>query len=195
MERSISFQKGDFYHVYNRGVNKDTIFFRDSDNQQFQRLLYVKNSSKRIDTSRVKGVPLHKIERGETLVDILAYCLMPNHFHIMLHEKEEGGISKFMGKLSTAYSMYINTKYKRTGPLVCRPFRSKYVDNDDYFKWVMSYIHANPIKLFTESNSTQTLLTYPYSSYVDYKEQLREESLILNIDALPIELGEIENLT
>jgi len=192
MERKEDFVVGSFYHIYNRGVDKKNIFRTDGDRKHFQRLLYTRNSSKRINSARVKGLPLHTIGRGDTITDVVAYCLMPNHFHLLLREKIDGGISVFMAKFSTAFSMYINTKYNRTGPLMCRPFRSKQVDDDDYFRWLFSYIHLNPVELvqpdfkeqgITHSSKTQAFLnTYPFSSYVDYFIGNREETHILTFD-------------
>ena len=72
---------------------------------------------------------------------------MPNHFHILVYENEEGGISKFMMRLLTAYSMYFNTKYERSGPLFVHPFRSTHISNESQYLWIFSYIHLNPIKI------------------------------------------------
>lgn len=189
MERKSIFTVGEFYHVYNRGVNKQNIFHTDADFKHFQRLLYTRNSKKRIDSERVKGLPLHMIDRGETIVEIIAYCCMRNHFHLLLHEIIDGGISIFMGKLGTAFSMYINTKYRRTGPLVCRPFRSRHIDSDEYFRWVFSYIHLNPIEIIqpdfkskgvaNAAKAKSFLEKYAYSSYQDYMVGERKETVIL----------------
>lgn len=194
MERNTTFLKGEYYHVFNRGINKEKIFFSTSDQNHFQKLLYTRNTLERIDSSRVKGVPLHKIKRGDTLVNILTYALMPNHFHLLLQEKEDGGISKFMGKLGTAYSMYINTKHSRTGPLMCRPFRSKHIDSDEYFRWVVSYIHMNPSELTQNGSIKDFLLKYPFSSYIDYYGSVREEKLLIEQDKLPFPSSELESI-
>mgnify|MGYP000864606035 FL=1 len=193
MERSITFLEGEFYHVYNRGINKEKIFFDENDRKHFQKLLYTRNTSKRIDTSRVKGLPLHKIDRNETLVDIVAYVLMPNHYHLIVREKTPAGISTFMGKLGTAYSMSINTKYKRTGALMCHPYRSKHINTDRYLRWLMLYVHNNPKKLSGENNQTNFLKQYQYSSYIDYFGAKRDERLILNPKTLPFPEQEIDS--
>ena len=193
MERSITFLEGEFYHVYNRGINKEKIFFDENDRKHFQKLLYTRNTSKRIDTSRVKGLPLHKIDRNETLVDIVAYVLMPNHYHLIVREKTPAGISTFMGKLGTAYSMSINTKYKRTGALMCHPYRSKHINTDRYLRWLMLYGHNNPKKLSGENNQTNFLKQYQYSSYIDYFGAKRDERLILNPKTLPFPEQEIDS--
>ena len=105
----------EYYHVYNRGVEKRTIFIDDVDHKRFMALLYLCNSQKNVhvQTLREEKQEVYSVDRGHTLVSIGAYCLMPNHFHVLCKEKEEGGISKFMGKLCTAYAMYFNKRYKR----------------------------------------------------------------------------------
>jgi len=191
MERSLTYLPNNYYHIYNRGINKREIFFDKNDWKHFQTLLYTRNSTKRIDSTRVKRLPLHKIDRGETIVDLAAYVLMPNHFHLLLKEKVEGGISSFMGKLGTAYSMYINTKYERSGPLMCRPYRSKYIDSDEYMRWVLSYIHMNPVK---KNPNISQLNNYHYSSYPDYYQPNRPESTIINKECLPFSFQELEDI-
>lgn len=195
MQRAAPFEVGECYHVYKRGVNKAEIFNKTSDWDHFQHLLYTRNSDKRIDSARVKGLPLHKIDRGETIVNIMAYACMPNHFHLLIHEKIEGGISTFMSKLSTAYSMYINIKYNRTGTLMCRPFRSQHIDSDEYFRWCVSYIHCNPLELNSGASDRTFLRTFKYSSFPDYFLTERDEATILNKEVLPCPITDLEDVT
>ena len=86
---------------------------------------------------------MDEIDRGETLVDIGIYCLVPNHFHLLIKEKTENGISEFVKKVATGYSMYFNKKYERTGSLFEGPFKAKRIDTDEYLKYIFSYIHLN----------------------------------------------------
>ncbi|MCD5384607.1 MAG: transposase, partial [Candidatus Pacebacteria bacterium] len=220
MERHVPFEEGEYYHVYNRGVDKRKIFFSEGDWNHFMWLLFARNSEGHIRAPRKK--PQANGQRGsltilpmdanrETLVDICAYALMDNHFHLLLKEKQEGGISKFMGKLLTAFALYMNTKYDRTGPLMCRPFRAKHIDSDEYLRWVISYIHLNPVdqvepkwKEFGVSSLKETqefLSKYKYSSYSDYftigqrgSLTTRQEGAIINKDALPIDISDLDNL-
>lgn len=195
MERKLNFSIGEYYHIYNRGNNRSLIFLDDKDRQRFQKLLYLCNSKKPVVFKTIQEMPLDKVERGETLVDIGAYCLMPNHFHILLKEKIENGISKFLEKLSTAYSMYFNKKYDRTGRLFENRFKATYLGEDRYLKYIFSYIHLNPIKiidpLWKENGITDLqkskiyLSEYEYSSYVDYMNSTRVEKCILNTSAFP----------
>ena len=176
------------------------IFLDERDRERFMLLLFVCNN---IDSVVVRdlyigrslGETIKKIKRSETLVDIGVYCFMPNHFHLLLHEKIEGGITKFMGKLLTGYSMYFNKKYERTGSLFESRFKAEYVDKDEYLKYLFSYIHLNPVKLIEskwkevgivdKGRVKKYLEDYKYSSYIDYLGEEREEKLILNQDAFP----------
>src|SRR3989344_8337118 len=109
MDRKIEFSIGEFYHLYNRGNNKGRIFFNDGDRARFLKLLFLCNNTRPIVFRDIsKKASYDEKYRDDTLVDIGAYCLMPNHFHFLVHEKEDGGISAFMQKLSTAYSLYFN---------------------------------------------------------------------------------------
>ena len=129
--------------------------------------------------------------------------MMTNHFHIIAKETDNGGITAFMKKLSTAYSMYFNKKNDRTGALVCRPFKAKHIDTDDYFRWVMSYVHLNPLDLIEsgwkqkgiadKKKAIDFLKTYQYSSYADYFGAARPEAKIIDKIALPIDASVLEN--
>lgn len=103
---------------------------------------------------------------------------MPNHFHLLIRENTEGGISKFMGKLLTAYSMYFNKKNERSGPLFTRPFRAVHVARDEHLNHLFSYIHLNCVDLIDKdwkihgiqdmNKAEKYLLEYPYSSYKEF---------------------------
>ena len=172
------------------------IFLNERDRKRFILLLFICNNVNPVVVKDLpQGRPLGKIERSETLADIGVYCLMPNHFHLLLHEKREGGITKFMSKLLTAYSMYFNKKYERTGSLFESKFKAEHADKDEYLKYLFAYIHLNPVKL-VEPNWREVgiknkdcvkkyLKEYKYSSYVDYLGEDREEKLILNKEAFP----------
>lgn len=195
MERKFNFSVDEFYHIYNRGNNKSIIFLNNSDKKRFQKLLYVCNSTEPVVFKTIQGLPLNKIKRGGTLVDIGAYCLMDNHFHLLLREKDEGGIAKFMSKLSTAYSMYFNKKNIRTGTLFEGVFKAQHADTDEYLKYLFAYIHLNPVKFIDpqwkeegikDMESARRLLSdYSYSSYQDYLINDRNEKSILSKEAFP----------
>src|ERR1041384_4974447 len=100
MQRSCNFLPGNYYHVYNRGVEKRLIFKQESDWKHFQALLYLCNGQKPLVYRYIFGDPL-EYERGTALVSIVAYSLMPNHFHLLVREDIAGGLSKFMARLLT----------------------------------------------------------------------------------------------
>lgn len=192
--RRHSFSIEEFYHLYNRGVDKRFIFLDKSDKERFIRLLYVCNSSERLVYKSIKKLPLDEIIIGKKLVAIGAYCLMDNHFHILIKEVTEGGLVKFMSKLLTAYSKYFNKKYDRSGALFSSEFKATHLDNDEYLKYIFAYIHMNPIKLidpnwrenYMDFNTTHDFLKeYAFSSYPVYLYLQCEEQLILNRQAFP----------
>jgi putative transposase len=139
-------------------------------------------------------------DRGEPLVSIGAYCLMPNHFHLLLTPLVDGGISKFMLKLQTGYSMYFNKKNDRVGALFQGVFKSQHMDDDIYLRYIYSYIHLNPAKLKNSEWKTQPksflnqlkkfIAEYPYSSLQEY---LSENYKILNSKPFPVDREHIAN--
>jgi putative transposase len=155
MSRTIEFSVGEWYHCYNRGVDKRKVFLGRKDYERFLALLYLGNSPAPIRLDNLaqfqQGLTLleraYEEDRKETLVDVGAYCLMPNHFHLLLHEKEEGGITQYMQKIGTGYTMHINKREERTGSLFGGTFKAQHVADDRYFKRVVNYIHANSAEL------------------------------------------------
>ena len=194
---------GELYHIYNRGTEKRPTFMNDADRNRFIELLFFCNSMKavRLDDlhknfsqgSTLRGL-FESFDRDDTLVDLVAYCLMPNHFHLLLREKEEGGIAKYMQKLSNGYTGYFNKKYSRTGALFGGKYKIKHVDTDRYLKYLVSYIHLNPVKLIEpkwkevgiqQRAKAQTFLSrYQYSSFLDYCGAERPEKQLLSMDIL-----------
>lgn len=200
MRRKTPFLIGEIYHIYNRGTDKRIIFTSDYDYKRFMLLLYLCNNTNPLHINNLfqRGlsfIELFNIERGNAFVDIGVFCLMSNHFHLLLYEKTKNGISQFMKKLLTAYSMYFNTKYERVGSLFEGPFKAKYIDSDPYLNWIFSYIHTNPVKLiepnwkedgiFDSAKVKDFIDDYKYSSYYDYFINNRPESTILNKEAFP----------
>lgn len=197
-QRKVSFAPGEYYHIYNRGNSKQTIFQDEEDRVRFLQLLFLSNTSKPFNLSDIrKCKDIFEYERIGSLVSIGLYTLMPNHFHILVRDIKEGGdISKFMQKLSTGYSMYYNQKYERTGSLFEGKFKASHVATDRYLKYLFSYIHLNCIKLIEPSwkekgikdkhKALKYLNGYPWSSYIDYvKTKSRPFSLILDKKSFP----------
>ncbi len=250
--------QGEYYHIYNRGNSKQTIFHDNADMQRFQDLLFIANNPERSDlreSKRKKGISTAQLRKGKTfakgnnkedkedadmrrqdlrsceglasatttsitisaittsptpseftrLVAIGSYCIMPNHFHILITPLVEGGVSKFMQKLSTAYPMYYNKRYTHTGGLFEGKFKAKHASDDRYLKYLFAYINLNPVKLIDPTwkkyglkdvkKTFAFLETYTYSSYLDllHREgktfasdsRKRSEADILSLDEFP----------
>lgn len=198
MSRNFNFAPGEYYHCYARGTEKRKVFLGGKDYQRFVALLFVCNSTKRIHLSDQIAKSFNnifEIERKDTLVEIGAYCLMSNHFHLLLKEKHEGGISLFMQKLMTGYAMYFNKKYTHTGSLFESSYKAKHANKDRYLKYLFSYIHLNPVKIIDStwkesgiknlSQAKKYLRGYEYSSYKDYLEINRPQHVILGRKNFP----------
>lgn len=195
-QRMFEFAHEEFYHVYNRGTEKRTIFEDVSDYIRFVELLFLSNSTFPIDLRHIRKTyeSVYDFDRGQVLVHIGVYCLMPNHFHILLTPAVEQGIQIFMQKLSTGYSMYFNKKYERTGTLFESKFKARHATSDEYLKYLFAYIHLNPIKLIQSDwkesgirdirQAKQYLDTYEYSSLKDYVNS-RVESCIIEPTKFP----------
>jgi putative transposase len=197
MSRLISFIPNEYYHIYNRGVNKMNIFINSQDYERFQKLLYIINSKKTDKFSLLNKslLSVWEEERGETLVNIGAYCLMPNHFHILIKSKNKKDTSIFLQRLQMSYSKYFNIKNDRSGVLFQGKSKAEHVEGDNYLKYLFSYIHLNPVKLIKKEwktsgiKDTKTvqsyLLKYEYSSYLDYIGEKRIMSKILEKSVFP----------
>ncbi|MEK7566996.1 MAG: transposase [Patescibacteria group bacterium] len=201
MSRNIEFSIDEYYHIYNRGVEKRIIFENEDDYSRFIGLLYACNDDNSFNArDRRKGETftdfvLKELKRNKIIVSIGAYCLMPNHFHLLVKEIKDGGISLFMQKLSTAYTMYFNKKRNRSGVLFDGVFKAQHADSDEYLKYLFSYIHLNPVKLVepqwkevgikSKKRSKDFISSYNYSSYLDYAGQKRIVSKILTPKDFP----------
>src|SRR3989344_4203573 len=173
----------EWYHCYNRGVDKRRVFESKADYERFKGLLYVSNGDgteaisdryRRDLPSLLAGDPA---ERGTPLVDIAAFSLMPTHVHFVLQQLQDGGVARFMQKVFTGYTMHFNVRRERTGALFAGTYKAKHVDDDRNLKKVIPYVILNPAELFepkwkqgkcnVQKMRTQ-LLEYPYSSVKEF---------------------------
>lgn len=163
------FVENGYYHIYNRGVEKREIFESDLDYRVFLHLLKFYLSPQTDDdhplTSLTGFIPvrLRPLQSLDNEVDLLTYCLMPNHFHLLLKQLTVNGITKLLRRLSTTYSMYFNRKNNRVGHLFQGIYKAAYISNEAYLLHLSRYIHLNPSSL-TGMNP----VSYPYSSYQYY---------------------------
>lgn len=192
--RKVNFVDREYYHLYSRGNNKQKIFQNKHDYEHFLKLIFLANGEQRFKISFLDSV-VYDTKRGDSIVGIGAYCLMPNHFHILITQTTENGISKFMHKVLSSYSHYYNKRYDRTGFLFESKFKSEYVEDDIYLKYLFSYIHLNPVKLIQKDwkeegikdkiKVVSFLKDYKYSSFDDYLGFKRKENMILSREVFP----------
>lgn len=175
-----------FYHTLNRGVEKRDIFLDKQDYLRFIHNLYELNDEDRVETTFhafKKSPDLTNTENRKTrkkLVDILAFCLMPNHYHLFLSPKIESGISKFMQKVNMGYAKYFNQKYDRVGVLFQGTYKSILITDNTHFLYLPFYIHFNPLdlahpewrenKISNPKDALEFLKSYRWSSHLDYLE-------------------------
>lgn len=146
------------YHIYNRGVEKRKIFMDEQDNKVF--LNYLKEYL----SAPLQGVTLQSrnlLSKYFDEIELLAFCLMPNHIHLLIKQKNKNSIAKFTKSIFSRYSIYFNKKYNRKGSLFEGTYRATNVINKDYLLDITRYIHRNPLK-FTKN------LVDTYSSYAHY---------------------------
>lgn len=180
--RTTRFAEGEYYHVFNRGVEKRDLFVDRADYERFLFHVYACNDTHPLLNAHAQYRGLASIGGREStrvpLVDILCDCLMPNHFHLLLRQLRPRGVSLFLQKLGTAYTMYFNTKYQRVGGLFQGPYKTVHVARDQYLFPLTRYIHLNPLDLLQPRwkehgirdwrRARAFLAQYPWSSYPDY---------------------------
>jgi len=180
-----AFVEDKIYHIYNRGVEKRKIFMNDKDYFRFIHDLFEFNDKNTVlnccyyfdpKTSSIESRYLKnsKADRKprKLLVEILLFTLMPNHFHLLLKQKIEDGVSKFMQKLGTGYAMYFNKKHERVGALFQGKFKAVLVNKHAHFLHLPYYIHTNPLANYRGPTSiveqVKFLEDYRWSSFSDY---------------------------
>jgi putative transposase len=172
-----TFATGEIYHVYNRGVEKREIFLEPSDYFRMVHDLYELNDANAVINSqygsRREIWSCESFQNREPLVEILAFVLMPNHYHLALRQIEDDGITRFMHKLGVGYAMYFNTINDRVGPLFQGRFKATHIKTEDYLRNLIGYIHTNPVDLMSNyrdriSITMDHLRKYRWSSFPDY---------------------------
>lgn len=180
--RTIPLITDEIYHVLNRGHNSVPIFNNKYNFQKFvQTFLYYQNTNPPLRFSQFNNLPNSERSQltGETknkqdfLVEIIAYCLMPNHYHFILKQRKEKGIVNFIRRFTNSYSRYFNTKYKRKGALFGGRFQAIRIETEEQLLHLSRYIHLNPYSSYLVKNF-QALLEYPFSSLPEYIGSLKE---------------------
>lgn len=203
--RKTAFAPDQIYHLCNRGVDKRSIFLDEKDYFRFIHDLYEFNDKNPVRhpyyRSSEAGPPKIKVKRERT-VDIHAFTLMPNHFHLLLSQRENSGIREFMHKLGTGYAMYFNEKYERSGTLFQGTFRAVLVEREAHLIHLPFYIHANPLdlklptwregKIEKPEEALRFLEEYRWSSFQDYIgiknfPSVIEKDLLIQMFGTPLE--------
>lgn len=167
MRLQTVFANQEYYHAYNLGVEKRVVFENQHDLQRFlDTLIYYTNKNNKPRFSfrnRETAIKENEVP-SETLVEIVAYCFMPNHFHLLLKQVSDRGISIFLSKVTNSYTKYFNKKYRRVGPLFQGTFRAVQIKSDEELLSISRFIHLNPLTGFIVKDLTR----FPFSSYLEY---------------------------
>lgn len=140
--RKTSLVTGEYYHVYNRGVDRRTIFQDGGDLDRFYESIHQFNCVEPIGSIFLNSFSKDKVKEKK-LVEIISYCLNSNHYHFILLQASKNGISEFMKRLSGGYTQYFNTKHKRSGALFQGKFKSNHIDSNEYLLHASAYVNLN----------------------------------------------------
>lgn len=188
--RKVPIVVGEIYHVFNRSVARQPIFLTHYDYQRALDVLnfysYFNPSTRFSHYKRMSEVQRTEFmenlrKKGEKQVEILTFCLMPNHIHFLIKEIKEKGISTFMSNLQNSYAKYFNLKTNRSGTLFQTMFKAVRIETDEQLIHVARYIHLNPITAYILKD-IKDLITYPWSSFPVYMGKSVSE--ILNTDII-----------
>lgn len=168
-----NFASGTIFHIYNRGNNKERIFFDDQDYRAFLFRLGLSLGFKQEELSHeLCNFPNSRIritEAHKTDFKLHAFSLMPNHFHLLIEQCSDTAISKLISKLCTSHAKYINKKHSRVGHVFQDKFKAVLIEDDPQLIWTSAYIHINSVKDGLVKNPSQ----YKWSSYNDYITEKR----------------------
>lgn len=179
---------GEIYHVFNRGINRQPTFTNIKEYQRMLRtVMFYKFMRPPIKLSKFLKLEAERQEEilkilhnRDVLNDIFAYCLMPNHFHLLLKQKKDNGIAVFLSNMQNSYTRYFNTRNERDGSLFLDQFKAIRIETDDQLLHVSRYIHLNPYTGFI-IKSLRQLDNYPWSSFSDY---LRSDNSFVDTEFL-----------
>ncbi len=183
--RQLPLVDDEIYHIYNRSFNQQTIFL---DKSYYARAISSLNLYRHLINIKYAFFKTHLpktqkkiIEEKIPLIEIIAYCFMPNHFHLLVKQIHEQGIVKAVGKFSTSYAKYFNTRRNKKGPVFEGRFKAVLIESNEQLLHVSRYIHLNPYS--SSLIKMNGIKDYPYSSIGDYlgnsKDQISDPSIVL----------------
>lgn len=153
------------YHVTNKGIEKRLTFVDEKDCQRFIETLAYYRSKNPPTRFSFRNRPSSKRDTDKTfLVEIIAFCLMPNHFRLLIKQIEDGGMTIFLSKLTNSYTKYFNRRHHREGPLFRSSFKAVRIEDDFQLLQILRYIHLNPLM----NHVVRDLKKFPYSSYLEF---------------------------
>lgn len=195
--RDTPFKVGEWYHCYNRSIEGRNAFEDPKDYFRFLELLYLANDEsplRRDDLGARTFEDILATPRSKPLVSLGAFCLTLDKFNLVVQEIEDGGITSFMRKLGTAYTLYFNSRHKRVGNLFLKPFRSRHVSAERELQNLISYVHSHPAGLYEREWKThhvvdpqfleEQLIAYPYSSLGIHTGARSQSAPIVNAENL-----------
>ncbi len=168
------YEEGGYYHAYNRGVEKREIFLDDEDYKKFIGYLKLYLCPPNLqgvtlkDENNITISPSRALNNFSDDVHLISYCLMPNHFHLLLKQSTERGMARFMQSICTKYVLYFNRKYHRVGSLFQGTYKTVKIDSEEQLKYLSKYIHRNPLPDNPTRLHLEGLESYKYSSYRNY---------------------------
>ncbi|MFH1314841.1 MAG: transposase [Candidatus Uhrbacteria bacterium] len=184
---NVEFYNEGFFHIYNRGVDKRTIFLDNEDRERFLLLMKILNDANFKPQNSISKIQNFDTENQKPYVRIMCYALMPNHYHFLVEQLLDEGVSLFMGRLGNAYTKYFNEKHERSGRLFESSFKAKGVKTDNYLLRLTRYIHLNLLDLIFPGWKTEGVADWslastfldncPWSSYQHYIE-LHDDKII-----------------
>ena len=183
--RKIRFASGEYYHIYNCGVEQRKIFENQEDYLRFLRCIKDFNNKSYYEERIGRLKELSSFLVGlEKIVEILAFSLNSNHFHLIIKQLTESGISNFMHKIGTSFTNYFNKKYNRSGSLFQGSYKAIHIDSDEYLLWLSAYVNGN-----IEIHGIERAGSYSWSSYRDFLYGKKSE-ILGDIDII---LSQFEN--
>lgn len=174
--RKLVFADGEYYHIFNRGIARAPIFKFSKDYLRFLNLLnyYLYNPKlsyshySRLD-QKTKAQLLSNLQKSDPTVDILAFCLMENHFHLLVKQNQENGIKTLLSTIQNSYAKYFNKRHNRSGSLFQSMFKAVRIEDDEQLLHVSRYIHLNPVTAYIVE--AKNILSYRWSSLTNYIDE------------------------
>ncbi|MFH1473204.1 MAG: transposase [bacterium] len=183
--RKVPLVEGEYYHIFNRGTDKRLVFQQEGDFQRFLKSMKEFNIVKPIGSIYENSFRKNKNKKSDPLVEFLAYCLNPNHYHFILKQVSKDGIQKFMQRLGNGYTKYFNEKYKRSGVLFQGRFKSVHIESDEQLFYMNTYVNFNYLvhKLGHWMSK---------SSWNEYVGKISQDDKLCNISMIKDRIGNIK---